>query len=324
MADLRDKGRLTRRRDFLWQISAAATAAQLALGRGGAADDRLAAAPMPTIQLGGHRISRIVAGWNPIGGGSHTTIDMRRAMREYFTVDRIVEFQQRCERNGITAWQFDHKEYAVEAIRRHREQGTKLKLICLHAERKTDAPIRKVVEDTAPIAMVHHGCETDARFREGKHGKIRDFLKKVHDQGMLAGVSSHYPEYIRRIADEGWECDLFMCCFYCVFRTKEEQMKLMGRTLMHESYLENDPVEMTEVMRAVKQPCLGFKILAAGRACWKQPLTEQAFRFAFQNIKPSDGVIVGMFPRYTDEVAEDAGYVCKFGQLDAARREKPS
>ena len=324
MADLPDSGRLTGRRDFLWQVSAAATAAHLALGRGATADDRTAAATMPTIQLGSRRISRIVAGWNPIGGGSHTTIDMRRAMREYFTVDRIVEFLQNCERNGISAWQFDHKEYSVEAIRRIRQQGSKLALICLHAERKTDVPIRKVVEDTAPMAMVYHGCETDARFREGKQVQIRDFLKKVHDQGMLAGVSSHYPEYIRRIADEGWEADFFMCCFYCVFRTKEEQMKLMGRTLMHECYLENDPVEMTRVMRGVKQPCLGFKVLAAGRACWKKPILEEAFRFALANIKPNDGVIVGMFPRYSDEVTEDAGYVRKFGQLDVKRLEKPS
>jgi hypothetical protein len=41
----------------------------------------------------------------------------------------------------------------------------------------------------------------------------------------------------------------------------------------------------------------------------------RAFEFAFANIKPIDGVIVGMFPRYTDEVSEDAECACKFGAL---------
>jgi hypothetical protein len=32
-------------------------------------------------------------------------------------------------------------------------------------------------------------------------------------------------------------------------------------------------------------------------------------------MKPTDGVIVGMFPRYSDEIAENAGYVRKYGAL---------
>lgn len=301
------------RRGFLRTISSAA-AATMAFGQVGSAAEKATAA-MPTIQLGKHTISRIVAGYNPTIGSSHSTIDLRRAMLEYFTLENTVAFLASCEQNGITAWQFDHAEKSVAAIRQRREQGAKMNFICLHAERKDFAPVRKVVEDTAPIAMVHHGWDTDASFREGKPERIRDFLKKVHDQGLLAGVSSHYPEHIRHIADENWECDVFMCCFYCVFRTKEEQMKLLGRAVVHECYLENDPIEMTKVIREVKQPCLGFKILAAGRHCWSGPSINRAFKFAFSNIKDSDGVIVGMFPRYADEVAEDANRARTFGAI---------
>lgn len=54
---------------------------------------------------------------------------------------------------------------------------------------------------------------------------------------------------------------------------------------------------MTEVVRQVKQPCLGFKILGAGRHCAYQQMVRAAFQFAFENIKPTDGaIIVGMFP----------------------------
>jgi hypothetical protein len=36
---------------------------------------------------------------------------------------------------------------------------------------------------------------------------------------------------------------------------------------------------------------------------------EQAFRTAFESIKPIDGVFVGMFPKARDEVREDAEIV---------------
>jgi hypothetical protein len=38
---------------------------------------------------------------------------------------------------------------------------------------------------------------------------------------------------------------------------------------------------------------------------------EAAFRFAFANIKASDPVIVGMFPKYSDQVQENTALVRK-------------
>ncbi len=266
---------------------------------------------MPTIQLGPHRISRLVAGWNPVGGHSHTTPDMARCMLEYFTVENTAKFLLQCESEGITAWQYDHTDKAVEALRIARDKGCQLKIICLHAERRIDAPIKKVVEDTRPIAIVHHGGVTDALFRSGQEQKVRDFVKKVKDAGLLAGVSTHAPDNVKRVADEAWENDFFMTCFYYVTRTKEEQAKI-GRACVEEPFFESDPREMCQVVRQVNKPCLAFKILAAGRICLRRG-TEQAFKFAFANIKPIDGVIVGMFPWLFDEVKANAQYARQYG-----------
>ncbi len=65
-----------------------------------------APAPLPTIQLGKYRISRLVAGSNPILGYSYLGPHTDRHMKEYFTTERTVEFLQNCERAGITAHQF--------------------------------------------------------------------------------------------------------------------------------------------------------------------------------------------------------------------------
>lgn len=39
---------------------------------------------------------------------------------------------------------------------------------------------------------------------------------------------------------------------------------------------------------------------------------EQAFEYAFRNIKRSDGVIVGMLPVFSDQPGENAAYTVKY------------
>jgi len=68
------------------------------------------------------------------------------------------------------------------------------------------------------------------------------------------------------------------------------------------------------VVRQVDQPCLGFKILAAGRKCHDTQSVKEAFQFAFERLKPTDGVIVGMYPRYQDQIEENGGYTRQFGE----------
>ena len=64
---------------------------------------------------------------------------------------------------------------------------------------------------------------------------------------------------------------------------------------------------MYNVMRQTRKPCFAFKVLAAGRI--QDGGIEPAFRAAFSSIKPTDGILVGMFPRAKDEVRENAEIV---------------
>lgn len=297
------------RRRFLAQITAAAAASGFGLkGLAPAEPAAPAAAPLPTIALGKHRVSRLVAGWNPIGGYSYLGPHTDRHMKEYFTTERTVEFLLDCERAGITAHQFSPAPNAEQVLRAVRERGSKMQFLCLHASR---GEVKKMVEATRPIAMVHHGGVTDRLFAEGKKSEVHDYVKAVHDAGVLAGVSAHNPDCIKQIADEGWEVDLFMNCFY--FLTRKHGSPLPTLEIGYPFYAD-DPAAMTEVMRQVKQPCLGFKILAAGRKCSSQQAVKEAFRFAFERIKPIDGVIVGMYPRFFNEIGANAEYTREYGQ----------
>jgi hypothetical protein len=304
------------RRRFLTQLSAMAGTG-LALAEGARAEPPTTESPttaaLPTLQLGSHRLSRLIAGYNPIGGYSYLGHHMDQHMREYYTVERTVEFLQQCERAGINAHQFSPSDKMTEVLRILRERGSKMKLICLHSGR---SQIKSIVETTGAIAVSHHGGATDKLFHSGKSSEVHDFVKEAHDRGVLAGVSAHNPACIKRIADEGWEVDFFMTCFYFLTRNSagEETDKVSPVTLqIGYPFVKDDPTAMTEVVRQVKQPCLGFKILGAGRMCSNQSVVQEAFRFAFERIKPTDGVIVGMYPRFFNEIQANIEYTRRFG-----------
>ena len=303
------------RREFLLGLSAAAVGSPLVRAETGRAEHKTPPAPLlPTINLGEHKITRLIVGSNPISGYSYMGPIMDRHMKEYFTPERIVEFLWKCEQEGINTHQFSRPEEMSSVFRELRERGSKMKFICLHAGGPQSTLVEKVVQDTQPVAIVHHGGVTDRLFREGKSHQVHDFVKRVHDAGVLAGVSAHNPDCIKQIADEGWPVDFFMACFYYLTRTPEELEKMPPVVTVEVGYsfFASDPMAMTKVIRQVDQPCLGFKILAAGRMCGREQKVESAFKFAFEHLKPTDGVIVGMYPRYQDQIRQNAGFTRKF------------
>ena len=276
-----------------------------------------AAAPqgntMPYIRLGNELVTRFIAGWNPIGGNAHAVPSLAKHMLEYFTPERTNEFLLNCENAGINAWQCSHGDRAKAACEHLRKRNSKLKILVLHAERRQDALIKDVIKDTDCIALIHHGNVTDSLFRAGKFEQVKDYLKKVHDAGILAGVSSHCPDHIKRVADEDWENDFFMTCFYYITRPVNEQQRTMGKVVLGEPFLVSDPDEMTDIVKQVSKPCLAFKILGAGRQCQSPISTEQAFKYAFDKIKQIDGVVVGMYPVFRDEIKENVAFTVKYG-----------
>ena len=91
--------------------------------------------------------------------------------------------------------------------------------------------------------------------------------------------------------------------------------KLLGHVPLPvgEVYLKSDPPRMFKMIQQTKRPCLAFKILAAGRLSERREWVEQAFKQTFASIKPIDGVIIGIYDRYSDQAAEDAALARRFG-----------
>ncbi|MBI4892080.1 MAG: hypothetical protein HY821_15750 [Acidobacteria bacterium] len=264
---------------------------------------------LPTVEIGRFKVTRLVAGYNPIGGHSHAVPKLSTIMKDWFTPERTLEYALQCERNGINTWQVSVDRKVFGALRAAKERGSKLQHLVLM--RDEDAATWKEIAELKPIAVVHHGGVTDRFFYGGQQEKVRDFLKKAHDFGLMAGVSSHVPEHIARVDDSGWEQDLFMTCLYNVVRQPAKLEAGLGDVPVDELFLAHDPEKMLKVVRQVRRPCLAFKVFAAGRLCGSEAQMEKAMRFAYGNMKAGDGLIVGMFPIFSDEAAANVGMARK-------------
>ncbi len=303
------------RREFLRQ-----TVAGVGLAATGTAAFSLnaAASPdMPMIQLGPWKVSRLIVGSNPILGYSHVSGLMSRLMMDYYTPENIGKLLDRCLAQGINTWQTSASEKVDKALENLRKSGRDIQWIFLAASPHLEdaKALKELIQRNKPIAVVHHGGVGDQLWREGRIDKARDFAKRVKDLGVMAGLSSHNPVVIRHAEDQGWDLDFYMTSFYRVSRSPEEAKTELKETPLGELFLPSDPPRMCEVIRQVKRPCLGFKILAAGRKCDRPEQVAGAFEYAFRNIKRSDAVIVGMFPRFRDEPLEDAELAVRCSSL---------
>lgn len=265
---------------------------------------------VPQVPFGKVRLSRLICGSNPFNAGSHLSSFVNQEMRSYYTPEQILKTLRRCEEAGINCWQISGVGN-LELYRRLVDEGSRMHAISLGRDPAELPTLAK----GGCLAVAHHGEVTDNLFKTGKLDEVRDFIKRVRDAGMLAGVSTHMPAVVDAIESKGWEPDYYMTCVYERNRSNEDLKKLLGYVPIppREVYLEEDPPRMFQAVRNAPRPCLAFKILAAGRLCDRKESVERAFRETFQGIKATDAVIVGIYDRYSDQPGEDAGFTQRYG-----------
>ena len=271
-----------------------------------------AAEPLPKVRFGKFEITRMIVGSNPFYGYSHFNRILDQTMKEWYTQDRKMEVLHACERNGVGTWQVHYNDQPMEDFKRYRAEGGKMNLVLLaDFELMKNPKLLPEVAKLGPMGIGHHGNRTDERFHDGQKQLVKDFLKAVRDSGVMVGLSTHNPAVIDTVESEGWDIDYYQTCLYRVTRTSEEARRDFGESPIGEIYMEKDPERMCRMIRQTKKPCLAFKLFGAGRTIATPQQVEAAFRFAFANIKPTDAVIVGMFPKYSDQVAENTAVVRK-------------
>ena len=265
---------------------------------------------LPRVDLCGHPVSRLICGGNPLSGTSHVSADLDREMIEYYTMPRLQALLDECWTHGINTLQSRGDRHQMRMYLEHRLNGGRMQWIA-----QTASEFKSIFANIAEIArygamaIYHHGTHVDNSWHGGKIDEVRDFVKAIHDQGLPAGIGTHIPRVVEYAEEKGWETDFYMCCFYNLARGYKSAPATEQNAYAEDRFPSEDPVRMTATMRRVDKPCIGFKIMAASRNCTTLWATEQAFRFALENIKPIDLVDVGMFQKHKNQAEENARLV---------------
>lgn len=278
---------------------------------------------LPTVQLGAHRVTRLLVGGNPVFGYSHFNPLLDQAMREWFTDQRIVELLVSCERAGINTWQTSFNYNLKRIFPKVRNAGCKIQFICLAAswhyderigrspEQVLDGTIKcaQVAMELKPIGIAFHGFATDILYRAGKIDLVRSYIDRVHDMGAAAGISTHNPKILETLNEKRLGNDFYMAGLHYLSRDREDWIRDIGTVPVDEGWIASDPPNMAAAVRRVDKPSLVYKVLAAGRKCASEAEKRAAIKWAYNNIKPIDATIIGMYPRYSDQVTETATMV---------------
>jgi len=265
---------------------------------------------LPTIKIAHLEVTRLICGGNPFSGFSHVTAELDEEMIRYYTMPRLQECLDECWRQGINTVQSRADRHQMRMYLEHRLKGGQMQWIAQTASEFAD--IRANIGETAryqPAAIYHHGTHTDNSWHAGRIDLVADIVKCIKDHSLPAGIATHIPEVVPYAEEHGWETDFYMCCFYNLARGYKSAPAVEQNAYARDRFPPEDPEKMTAVMRQVSKPCLGFKIMAASRRCATPESTKQAFADAFARIKPNDAVVVGVFQRDKNQLAENAALV---------------
>lgn len=267
---------------------------------------------LPTIRIGEKDVTRLICGGNPLSGISHLNAELDWEMTRYYTMPNLQKALDECWKNGINTVQSRGDRHQMRMVLEHREQGGKLQWIAQTASEFADIRSNILqIKRYGPVAIYHHGTHVDNMYHLGKIDEIHDIVKFIKDQGLPAGIASHIPEVIRYAEDKGWETDFYMCCFYNLARGYKSAPATDQDAYAKDTYPDDHPAKMAAVITQVKKPCLAYKILAATRKCGSDEEVERTFKFAFDNIKSTDAVVVGIFQKHKNQIAQDASIVRK-------------
>jgi len=265
---------------------------------------------LPTAKIGDKDVTRLICGGNPFSGFSHFSAEMDWDMITYYTMPRLQGVLDACWKNGINTFQSRGDRHQMRMYLEHREGGGQMQWIA-----QTASEFRDITYNIAeiarykPIAIYNHGTHTDNSWHEGKMDAVRDLVKCIKDKGLPAGVGTHIPEVIEYCEERGFETDFYMGCFYNLARGYKAAPAAQQNAYAKDHFPPEDPPRMAATLRQTKKPCIAFKLMAASRNCTTPESTRAAFQFAFDHIKPADIVDVGMFPKYRDQVTENAQMV---------------
>ena len=249
---------------------------------------------LPTGKLGRYEITRLVGGGNLTSGFAHSRdlIYMSSLLQHYFTDERVFETWRLCEANGINAMILRVDDHVIRLVTEYRKRyGGTFHWIaqCKANEGDLMRDVRRALDNGA-IAVYLHGGVAEGWVQQGRLDLIEKTLKAMRKTGAVIGVAGHQIDVVIACEEAGLDLDFYMKTL------NSKQYWSAGPMPRHDSVWAETPQVTIDVMKEVKRPWIGYKVLGAGAI---HP--RDGFRYALLN--GCDFLCVGMFDF---QVTEDA------------------
>ncbi len=248
---------------------------------------------LPKVDFLGLKPTRLIIGANPFGGFSHQNEKRDAEMRAFNTVERIVETWHLAEQAGINTMITNNETpHVVDAVKKYLGSGGKLQWIAqVNCRMKGDMML--AIDEAIEIgckALYFHGALMDDLYQSRNEKSLIEWAGYVKRAGIPVGVAGHATE------THYWVDSLDVVDFHAVPFFNCGSVHTDGG----EKFDLRDMPRAVECINAIKKPCIAYKILGAGRIDAKM-----AFNYAFESIKDTDVVNVGMYRGDNDNMVQD-------------------
>ncbi|MDR0327054.1 MAG: hypothetical protein LBI05_02025 [Planctomycetaceae bacterium] len=260
--------------------------------------------PMVKKTIKGLDFSQIMMGGNLIGGWAHSRdlMYVSELVKAYHTREKIVATFKMGEACGINTYLGHHSHIGIMNDYWENAEGSMRYIAdCSSIDGASECL------DKGASAVYIQGETNDRLVREGKFDEIAAFVDKFRKEKAVVGLGGHRLETIKACVEKGIEPDFWM------------------KTIHHDRYWSRmpdkgecdnvycrEPQETKEFMATLKQPWIGFKVLAAGAI-----MPQDGFRFAFES--GADFLCVGM---YDFQVVDDVN-ICMEILESKIQRQRP-
>jgi hypothetical protein len=246
---------------------------------------------MKQVTIGNLNFSKVICGANPFYGHSHFSEARNAEYLARFDDETIERTIQRCIDLGINTVESSANERIISILSRLRQKNPEPVHFVGSTRIDETSDIKShqqklafLIENRAAICVVH--AQYVDRPRKGDSiGGLDRLVDKIHDAGLLAGISTHRVETVELCEKQGRGIDAYLF-----------PLNLSG--FVYPGYEGTETVqERIDVVRSTPKPFILIKILGAGRI----PPGE-GLQFIAENAKPGDLVAIGFGSE--DEVSE--------------------
>ena len=237
---------------------------------------------MKEVAICNQVFSKIICGTNPFYGHSHFSEARNAEYLGRFDDEAIERTIQRCINMGINTVESCANERIVSILSQLRDKNPEpihfvgsTRIDETSNIKSHQQKLSFLIENRAEVCVVHAQYVDRPRKGDDIRG-LPQLIEKIHDAGLLAGISTHRAETVELCESQGYGVDTYLF-----------PLNLSG--FVYPGYEGTESVqERINIVRNTPKPFILVKALGAGRIP-----PDEALQFIAENAKPSDLVSIG-------------------------------